>query len=178
MSQVLVSWPHCSCLQETHSKIGEMFGTLESTKDLPCDVPAKCANCTCDHISYSLKYPELHEIVAQSDRRSDCARRSKIKSTSMCFLNINGIKEKDIGIDSLLSFFDIVLLEEHLLTGVSVNFLHRSPDHIVFTTTARRIRDRPSRGLTCVINHQLCPFPLCVMVLMIIILRSELVTLF
>ena len=74
---------------------------------------------------------------------------------SICSFNINGTKDKDICIDNLLDTFDVVLFQEHLLPAVSVNFLRRSPGHIVFSTNARRTRGRPSGGLACVLNRKL-----------------------
>ena len=38
-----------------------------------------------------------------------------LKSTCMFSLNTNGTKDKDIGIDILLSSFDVVLLHETLV---------------------------------------------------------------
>ena len=97
-------------------------------------------------------------------------------SVSLCSFYINGTKDKDIYLDNLLSKFDIVLFQEHLLPGISMNFLRRSSEHIVFTTNTRRTRGRPSVGLPELSSGGSLFCPISVMPLMRIIELSESVT--
>ena len=82
---------------------------------------------------------------------------------SVCSFNINGTKDKDYSINQKMNDFDIVLLQEHLLPAVSVSSLNRSDEHVVYTTSARRTRGRPSGGLACIVSNRLsCFSPQCI----------------
>lgn len=82
---------------------------------------------------------------------------------SVCSFNINGTKDKDYSINQKMIDFDIVLLQEHLLPAVSVSSLNRSDEHVVYTTSARRTRGRPSGGLACIVSNRLsCFSPQCI----------------
>ena len=51
---------------------------------------------------------------------------------SIISFNINGTKDKDFVIDELYNDFDLVCLQEHLLTDFSINVFRRSLHHDVF----------------------------------------------
>lgn len=70
-----------------------------------------------------------------------------IVPVSIVSLNINGTRLKEHMIDELCDQFDIVCLQEHLLTSTSINVLKRSRNHSVFTTNAEVTFGRPSGGL-------------------------------
>lgn len=74
---------------------------------------------------------------------------------SICSFNINGTKDKDYCLNEKLSNFDILLLQEHLLPSVSLNFLNRSREHSVFARGARKTSGRPSGGLASIFKNDL-----------------------
>ena len=69
---------------------------------------------------------------------------------SIILHNIKATKNKDAYIDDLYENFDVICLQETLLTTSSRNFLHRSSVHSVFTSDAVTMRGRPSGGLACI----------------------------
>ena len=74
---------------------------------------------------------------------------------SIVSFNINGTRGKDFFIDDLYVNYDVVCLQEHLLTAFSENFLRRSSDHVVFVRPAKITRGRPSGGLACVFKKNI-----------------------
>ena len=66
---------------------------------------------------------------------------------SIILHNINGTKNEDTSIDDVYENFDVIYLQETLLTTSSRNILHWSFIHSVFTFDAVTTRDRPSGGL-------------------------------
>ena len=62
----------------------------------------------------------------------------------MTSFNINGTKDKDFVINKLCNDFNLVYLQEHLLTDFSNNLLRGSPLHDVFFTAAKATRGHPS----------------------------------
>ena len=81
-----------------------------------------------------------------------------IVPVSIVSLNINGTRLKEHMIDELCDRFDIVCLQEHLLTSTSINVLKRSRNHSVFTTNAEVTFGRPSGGLACIVKNNLSLF--------------------
>ena len=76
-----------------------------------------------------------------------CQDNMLTSPTALSFvsLNINGTKDKDLQIDELLNF-DVVFLQEHLLSKVNTNSLRRSATHDIFIREAKKTRGRPSGG--------------------------------
>ena len=73
-------------------------------------------------------------------------------SVSVMSFNIYGTKNKNLIIDELYNKFDIVCLQEYLLTGTSVYFLSCSANHFTFPANATSTSGRPSGELTCIIR--------------------------
>jgi hypothetical protein len=78
----------------------------------------------------------------QSAERYHC-QEEMIVPVSIVSLNINGTCLKDYMIDELRDLFDIVFLQEHLLTSTRINVLKRSHNNSVFTTNADVTFGRP-----------------------------------
>ena len=66
---------------------------------------------------------------------------------TICSFNINGTKDKGVFLDQKLENFDVLFLQEHFLPIVSLNFLRRSNEHLVFFST--------SGGIACLIKKTL-----------------------
>ena len=76
-----------------------------------------------------------------------------MQSLSAVSYNINGTRRKEHVIDELACNYDIVCLQEHLLSSANTNLLKRSANHVVFVSAARTTFGRPSGGLACILNR-------------------------
>ena len=86
---------------------------------------------------------------------SYCDRCEKMMSQKLSVIsyNINGKCQKEHIIDELSSNYDIVCLQEHLLSSDNTNLLKRSANHITFVSAARSTFGRPSGGLACILRR-------------------------
>ena len=76
-------------------------------------------------------------------------------SVSVISFNINGSKDTAFITDELYGSYDLVCLQEHLLTTSSLNFLRRSQHHTAFLSPAKVTGGRPSGGLACVFKQDI-----------------------
>ena len=49
--------------ESSFPKCSRCAGPYEATRDSPCKMQPKCANCDGSHVSYSLRFPILRDIV-------------------------------------------------------------------------------------------------------------------
>ena len=93
---------------------------------------------------------------------------SSIKALS---LNINGCYNKEKALDDLLQLYDVLFIQEHMLSGSNSNFLNRSKSNELFILPAKFTAGRPSGGFatytrtnyqqSCQLKTITCPFLLC-----------------
>ena len=76
-------------------------------------------------------------------------------SISLLSFNINGNKDKVSVIDKFINDYDIVCLQEHLLSSTGSSFLQRSTSCQLFLINARTTFGRPSGGLACFVKWSL-----------------------
>ena len=76
-------------------------------------------------------------------------------SVSVISFNMNGTKDKDLIIDELIGSYDLVCLQEHLLTASSLNFLRRSQHHTASLSPAKVTGGHRSDGLACVFRRDI-----------------------
>ena len=81
------------------------------------------------------------------------------RSLKVFSLNINGCRNKEKDIDDLLQIYDVLFIQEHMLSGTNINFLNRSRSHVVFVELARSTAARPSRGLAIYARKELLAQP-------------------
>ena len=81
------------------------------------------------------------------------------RSLKALSLNINGCRNKEKAIDDLLQIYDVMFIQEHMLSGLNTNFLNRSRSHDVFIQPARSTAGRPSGGLAIYARKELSAKP-------------------
>ena len=77
---------------------------------------------------------------------------SSIKALS---LNINGCYNKEKALDDLLQLYDVIFIQEHMLSESNLNFLNRSKSLDLFIQPAKLTAGRPSGGLATYTRKEL-----------------------
>ena len=81
------------------------------------------------------------------------------RSLKVFSLNINGCRNKEKDIDDLLQIYDVLFIQEHMLSGTNINFLNRSRTHDIFLEPVRSTAWCPSGGLAIYARNELLAKP-------------------